>query len=250
MLTKETEKLKNLNSTVPQQHAPPVAPSAPTPRTLELDFSFNIQTGSCRLSRAWTHGNPPPVSTERKERKAELKSCSNLYYQLILDPGAVVSPPIASKPPLSPLAGSGPTGSPFHSPPPSRTPLPSHESFPLPNLVISVHHTFTLAEGKGTEDSSVGITIDSAKLRFTPFLAIFIEEMLYCSSLFPAPVYVPTRAPPIPTAPPQSPASSGRGSVTVAIKFNPTTLILEGGGVTEIVCTYVNTYPYGKDVVC
>ena len=149
---------------------------------------------------------------------------------------AIVSTPTAIK--LSTrLAGSG---SPFHSPPLPRAPLPSHESFPLPPLVLSIHHTFTLAEGKGVEDSSVGITIDSAKLRFTPFLAIFLEEMMYCSSLFPAPVYIPTRAPPTPAMPSQPTASSGRGSVTVAIKLNPTTLILEGGGVTEIVCTYVN----------
>lgn len=151
--------------------------------------------------------------------------------------------PSVSNPSVSkssyPLADSA--GAPFHSPPPPKAPSPSQESFPLPPLVVSIHHTFTLAEGKGNEDSSIGITIDSAKLRFTPFLAIFLEEMMYCSSLFPAPVYVPSRSAPSPTAatPSQPPASTGRGSVTVAIKFNPTTLILEGGSVTEIVCTYV-----------
>lgn len=59
LLINRTEKLKNLNSTVPQQA--PTVPVAPTPRTLELDFSFNIQTGSCRLSRAWRYNDPEPV---------------------------------------------------------------------------------------------------------------------------------------------------------------------------------------------
>eukprot|EP00026_Physarum_polycephalum_P000109 Phypoly_transcript_00109.p1 GENE.Phypoly_transcript_00109~~Phypoly_transcript_00109.p1 ORF type:complete len:1592 (+),score=229.45 Phypoly_transcript_00109:670-4776(+) len=85
------EKLKNLNSTVPQPLSPPVpvAPSTPTPRTLELDFSFYIQTGSCRLSRAWTHGNIP---------------------LLHLDRVAVPPTPTAASKPPTPLAGSGSTG--------------------------------------------------------------------------------------------------------------------------------------------
>lgn len=141
--------------------------------------------------------------------------------------------------------------SPFHSPAPPRTPLPSHESFPLPPLVVSIHHTFTLAEGKGTEDSSVGITIDSAKLKFSPFLAVFVEEAMYYSKQFlssdeasspdNSDAYPSTPTTPMSAhqaaADPKTPNSSGRGSVTVAVKFNPTTIILMGGEFTEIVCT-------------
>ncbi len=123
-----------------------------------------------------------------------------------------------------------------------RKPTPTHESFPLPTLLVSLHHTFTLSEGKSSSDSAVGIRIKSANFRFSPFLAVFIDEAMYYSALrksyqpnVPSPPLNPNSNATSPS-PPASPAST-RGTATVAIKMEPVIVVLEGGDTTEIVCT-------------